>query len=57
MDSDTFKPHLNEEDPLLTPEEWAELDADHQAYLRGEGPVYTWEEVKEQLRKDQGSRN
>ncbi|MBX2981501.1 MAG: hypothetical protein KF843_02415 [Flavobacteriales bacterium] len=40
--------------PLLSKEEWAELDADHAAYLRGEGRNYTWEEVKEQLRKDRG---
>jgi hypothetical protein len=36
----------------LSPEEWRELDADHAAYLRGEGRNYSWEEVKEQLRKD-----
>ncbi|MBX2974238.1 MAG: hypothetical protein KF797_14170 [Flavobacteriales bacterium] len=39
---------------LLSPEEWDELDADHAAYLRGEGRNYSWEEVKEQLRKDRG---
>jgi hypothetical protein len=37
---------------LLSHEEWNELDADHAAYLRGEGNNYSWEEVKEQLRKD-----
>jgi len=37
---------------LLSHEEWNELDADHAAYLRGEGRNYSWEEVKEQLRKD-----
>lgn len=39
---------------LLSHEEWNELDADHAAYLRGEGRNYSWEEVKEQLRKDRG---
>jgi hypothetical protein len=32
---------------LLSHEEWNELDADHAAYLRGEGRNYSWEEVKE----------
>ncbi len=36
----------------LSPKEWEELDEDHAAYLRGEGRNYSWEEVKEQLRKD-----
>ena len=39
---------------VLSHEEWNELDADHTAYLRGEGRNYSWEEVKEQLRKDRG---
>jgi len=39
---------------VLTQEEWSELDADHAAYLRGEGHNYSWDEVKEQLRKDRG---
>ncbi len=39
---------------VLSHEEWNELDADHAAYLRGEGRNYSWEEVKEQLRKDRG---
>jgi hypothetical protein len=39
---------------VLTQEEWSELDADHAAYLRGEGRKYSWDEVKEQLRKDRG---
>lgn len=39
---------------LLSHEEWNELDADHAAYLRGEGRNYSWQEVKEQLRKDRG---
>ncbi|MEZ4756647.1 MAG: hypothetical protein R2817_07465 [Flavobacteriales bacterium] len=37
---------------LLTHEEWEQLDADHAAYLRGEGRNYSWDEVKEQLRRD-----
>jgi hypothetical protein len=41
-----------DEGPSLSQEEWAELDADHAAYLRGEGKNYSWDEVKEQLRKD-----
>ena len=40
---------------LLSKKEWDELDADHAAYLRGEDRNYTWEEVKEQLRKDRGA--
>lgn len=36
---------------LLSHEEWNELDADHAAYLRGEGRNYSWEEVKERLTK------
>jgi len=39
---------------LLTHEEWSELDADNAAYLRGEGRNYSWEEVRDQLRKDRG---
>jgi hypothetical protein len=38
----------------LSQEEWDQLDADHAAYLRGEGRNYSWDEVKEQLRKDRG---
>jgi len=38
----------------LSQQEWDELDADHAAYLRGEGHNFTWEEVKDQLRKDRG---
>ena len=38
----------------LSQEEWDELDADHAAYQRGEGRSYSWEEMKEQLRKDRG---
>jgi hypothetical protein len=38
----------------LSHEEWDQLDADHAAYLRGEGRNYSWDEVKEQLRKDRG---
>ncbi len=37
---------------VLTQKEWEDIDADHAAYLRGEGRNYSWEEVKEQLRKD-----
>jgi len=39
---------------LLTQEEWNELDTDHAAFLKGEGRNYSWDEVKEQLRKDRG---
>jgi len=35
----------------VTDEEVAELDAEHEKALRGEGPSYTWEEVKEMARK------
>lgn len=38
----------------LSQEEWDALDADHAAYLRGEGGNYAWDEVKDQLRKDRG---
>ena len=38
----------------LSQQEWDELDADHAAYLRGEGHNFTREEVKDQLRKDRG---
>jgi hypothetical protein len=38
----------------LSQEEWSELDADHAAYLKGEGRNYSLDEVKEQLRKDRG---
>ncbi|MBK9419823.1 MAG: hypothetical protein IPN44_02070 [Flavobacteriales bacterium] len=30
----------------LSPEEWAQLDKDRDAYLRGEGSNFTWEELK-----------
>ena len=43
---------VRERDLDLRPEDWAELEADHAAHLRGEGRGYTWEEVKEQLRRD-----
>ncbi len=39
----------------LTEEEWKALDSDHAAYLQGEGRNYSWDEVKEQLRKDRGN--
>jgi uncharacterized NAD(P)/FAD-binding protein YdhS len=35
----------------VTDEDVAELDAEHEKALRGEGPSYTWEEVKEMARK------
>lgn len=41
-------------DGSLGAEEWAELDADHEAYLSGEGGKHAWEEVRVQLRKDRG---
>lgn len=51
---DRMKEHAVDPDALLGPEEWQQLDADHAAYLRGEGRNYSWEEVKEQFRKDRG---
>ena len=46
--------HHEQIDPAkeLSQEEWDALDADHAAYLRGEGKNYTWDEVRDQLRKD-----
>ncbi len=46
--------HHEQVDPAeaLSQEEWDALDADHAAYLRGEGRNYSWDEVKDQLRKD-----
>jgi hypothetical protein len=46
----------NAADPasLLSQKELDELDADHAAYLRGEGRNYSLAELKEQLRKDRG---
>lgn len=31
---------------LLSPEEWVQMDKDREAYLRGEGTNFTWEELK-----------
>lgn len=46
--------HQEQVDPAeaLSQEEWNALDADHTAYLRGEGRNYSWDEVRDQLRKD-----
>lgn len=38
-------------DQEVADKEVAELDAEHEKALRGEGPAYTWEEVKEMARK------
>ena len=51
----TLEEEVNDPSSLLSEEEWNELDADHAAHLRGEGRNYTWEEVKEQLRKDRSA--
>ncbi|MDQ3101213.1 MAG: hypothetical protein M3R08_07485 [Bacteroidota bacterium] len=52
MLNDLLKSVQDAHDPSLDQKEWSELDADHAAYLRGEGSNYSWEEVKEQLRRD-----
>jgi hypothetical protein len=46
--------HHEQIDPSkeLSQEEWDALDADHAAYLRGEGKNHAWDEVRDQLRKD-----
>ena len=40
-----------DESPDFTDDELAELDAEHDKAVRGEGPSYSWEEVKEMARK------
>lgn len=47
---------LRREDPDedFSPEEHAELDAEHERALRGEGATYTPEQVKEMARQAMG---
>ena len=38
-------------DSNLTEEQWKLIDQRREAYLRGEGKTYSWEEVKDRARK------
>lgn len=41
-------------DVTLDADEWAELGSDHETYLKCEAKMYTWEQVREQIRVDRG---